>query len=818
MTDLRALAGLLTALGALSMASPAQAAVAVTPRVNSPYPVGAGVEFAANAVGTGALSYTWDFGDGQISEPSASGTVVHTYVEPGHYPIIVRVEDETGASRSASFLQTVHRPLPTNAPQSSSTIIHQSAQQRVCNTNVDNDTVSCLSTDTMEVLFEVPVGRHPRSLAAGADGSLWVTNQDDATVSVLDVSGAPLHTIALPRASRPFGIVMNSARGVAYVALQASGELAELDLATFSVKRRVPVGPWATGLAVDASGARLFVTRFLSSPQAGEFSELAAESLEVVRRFELALDPGPDTEATARGVPNYLRSVVPSPDGTALWVPAKKDNILRGLARDGEALTFETSVRSMISIIDLSSNDERFLERTDMNNRSLGLSLAFSPLGDYAFVGLLGNNGVEIIDTYNRKIVAGTMELGKAPDGLVLDDKGRLYVNSFLSRSVVILDASEILASTNFGLPELAEVVVSTAEKLDPQVLAGKIVFYDASDLRMGKDGYISCAVCHLDGLDDGQVWDFTDRGEGLRNTTTLLGKRGIAEGRLHWSGNFDEVQDFEHDIRGAFGGVGFLSDEVFNEGTRNTTLGDSKAGLSPELDAMSAYVTSLDRVHDSPFRDPDGSLTVEGLRGRDIFLQAGCPACHGGSDFTNSASGTVYDVGTITAASGKRLGQTLEGIDTPTLRGIWETAPYLHDGSAASLGEVVGSKNPADLHGQTQGLTDLERLDLVSYLLQIDNTALEDEVEPTEPEPTEPEPTEPVPTEPEPTEPVPTEPEPTEPTPGSGGGGCAVIPSVPSGGGRLWFFGALVFASCLRRRRIAKPVALRASCVSSEP
>lgn len=709
------------------------AAITVEVNVNAPTPVGTAVEFSAEAVGTGDVTFTWDFGDGNKSDPSTSSGATHVYDEPGHYPVIVVAKDATGA-RSASFLQTVHRTLPATPPTASSTIVHHAARQRVCNVNADNDTVSCLSTETLELLFEVPVGRHPRSLAVAPDGTLWVTNQDDASITVLDPDGAALATIALPPASRPAGIAMNATRGVAYVALQALGEVGELDVAGRALLRRAPATVWATGVAVDTSASRLFVTRFISPTTGGEIAELSTESLAVTRGFQLALDPGPDTEATARGVPNYLRSAVPSPDGHALWVPSKQDNILRGPVRDGQALTFETSVRTVVSLIDLGTNQELLEQRRDMNNRALGLGLTFSTIGDYAFVALLGNNAVEVLDAYTGQIVAGAFDLGKAPDGLVLDDAGRLYVNSFLSRSVVVLDASGVVASTGFSLDRVTEVVVSSAEKLSEQVLAGKVIFYDAADLRMALDGYISCATCHLDGFEDGQVWDFTDRGEGLRNTTSLLGKRGAGQGRLHWSANFDEIQDFEHDIRNAFGGSGFLPDETFNQGTRNTTLGDPKAGLSPELDALAAYVTSLDRVPPSPYRAPDGHLTPEGWRGREVFQRAGCPECHSGPDFTDSASGVLHDVGTLQATSGKRLGEPLLGLDTPTLRGIWQTAPYLHDGSAPTLLDVIVTKNPDDRHGATRDLTDTERHELTSYLLQIDNTALEDEVEPPQP------------------------------------------------------------------------------------
>src|SRR5690606_17473892 len=55
-------------------------------------------------------------------------------------------------------------------------------------------------------------------------------------------------------------------------------------------------------------------------------------------------------------------------------------------------------------------------------------------------------------------------------------------------------------------------------------------------------------------------------------------------------------------------------------------------------------------------------------------------------SDFTD---GVVHNVGTLRASSGSRLGETLAGIRTPTLLGVHDGAPYLHDGSAATLADV---------------------------------------------------------------------------------------------------------------------------------
>ena len=132
----------------------------------------------------------------------------------------------------------------------------------------------------------------------------------------------------------------------------------------------------------------------------------------------------------------------------------------------------------------------------------------------------------------------------------------------------------------------------------------------------MDDEGYISCGSCHFEGIDDGRVYDFSVRGEGLRNTLALLGRAGTAQGRLNWAATLDEVQDFEHQIRDLFGGQGFMPDDVFHVGTRDQPLGDPKAGLSPELDALAAYVASLDHVESQPLSQP-GRLADAGWRRR---------------------------------------------------------------------------------------------------------------------------------------------------------------------------------------------------------
>ena len=205
-----------------------------------------------------------------------------------------------------------------------------------------------------------------------------------------------------------------------------------------------------------------------------------------------------------------------------------------------------------------------------------------------------------------------------------------------------------------------------------------------------------------------------TGFGEGLRNTVNLRGRAG-AQGFLHWSNNFDEVQDFEGQIRSLSSGTGLMKNADFNAGTRSLPLGDTKAGVSGDLDALAAYVKSLGNFASSPLRNADGSLTPAAIAGREVFRSRACASCHGGTAFTNSGIDNPQNVGTITAESGKRLNGALTGIDIPTLRDAWATAPYLHRGSAATLVDAIRAHNGSSV-------TEVELPDLVAYVSQIGN------------------------------------------------------------------------------------------------
>ncbi|SNR17253.1 PKD domain-containing protein [Tenacibaculum jejuense] len=695
----------------------------ITANKTSPVIENTQVEFTANATDADGnkLSYRWDFGDGTPKTEWTTKTVNHTFTEAGNYNVQVQISDNNGGFVVASKAIVVSENLPNTAPTQSGPIIVDEINRMVWSVNPDNNSVTLIDADNFTVIKEISVGKDPISVALDGQQNAWITCRDSDEVYILNTQGIVQDQIQLNRGDRPYGLVFTPDQTRAFISAFGSGKIIEINPSTKVIANTISIGNTPRALAITGDGNKMLVTRFISPDEEGQVWEVNLNTL-TKKTIDLALDDFTvDNGNAARGLPNYISGVSIHPNNKSAWSVAKKDNILRGFARDGKTLTFDNAVRTAISPINLTTGKEDLGNRLDFDNHGQPSSALYSPTGNYLFVTMQGNNRIIVIDPKTGIEILKT-DVGKSPQGLAFDkNTNRLFVKNFMDRSVTVLNANTMVTNGNPVLENLATINTVGMEFLSAEVLKGKQIFYDASNLKMGTDGYISCASCHVDGTQDGRTWDFTDRGEGLRNTISLVGRAGTAHGRVHWSANFDEIQDFENDIRAHFKGQGFMITDDFNDGTTALTLGDAKTGKSADLDALTAYIESLDTFEPSPYKNANGSLTTDGVAGKAIFSDLKCASCHSGETFTDSPSGKLHDVGTLGIQSGQRLQKTLLGLDVPTLKDVWATAPYLHDGSAKTIKEVLTTKNVGDAHGAVSTLSQNQIDQLVAYINQID-------------------------------------------------------------------------------------------------
>lgn len=122
------------------------------------------------------------------------------------------------------------------------------------------------------------------------------------------------------------------------------------------------------------------------------------------------------------------------------------------------------------------------------------------------------------------------------------------------------------------------------------------------------------------------------------------------------------------------------------------------------DIPAIAAYFDSL-----VPEPGPHLAPAAVLARGRDLFKTLGCLECHSGELFTDLKK---HDVGTGSSKD------NFARYDTPSLVELWRTAPYLHDGSANTVRDVLTTRNPDGDHGETAGLPADDLDALIAYLL----------------------------------------------------------------------------------------------------
>jgi cytochrome c peroxidase len=212
-------------------------------------------------------------------------------------------------------------------------------------------------------------------------------------------------------------------------------------------------------------------------------------------------------------------------------------------------------------------------------------------------------------------------------------------------------------------------------------------LFHTVDD-RLTHFGAISCDSCHPGGNADGTTWHFA---EGPRQSPSLTG--GILGTEpFHWDQSVPDMAGISDvTIQGRMGGAG---------------LGRN------DMNLIGAYLDQLPAP--SP---PTMAADVDVSHGAELFFSeaVGCTTCHSGANFTDNLT---HDVGTGVENPNWGTGaETIAAFATPVLHGLAASAPYLHDGSAKTLEDLVDRLVVTNHMGKGALLTTQDKADLVGFL-----------------------------------------------------------------------------------------------------
>jgi len=560
---------------------------------------------------------------------------------------------------------------------SSNSLMDLSADGRwLACSNRDSGTVTLVDLRTGKAVKEIPVGRHPEGVTfLGKSSRLAVAVYGDDVVRLIDADSGTV-TASIDVFDEPYSLVSNPEGTRLWGTLEFPGQLVEFDLEKNTVLRSADVGASVRGLALSPQGD-LFITEYLT----GVVKKVDPETLQVTDEWR-----GPALD-------NIARQIVIHPTNGLAFFPFQQSI---AHAHHGEG-----SIFPYVGVVQTGPGDGKRRKRVQMDSVS-GVrvvanpwEVAPSPDGRFLYVVFSGTDDLYVCsilnDDYRELTHHKTLRTGSNPRAVRLSADGRqLMIYNALDFTVDVFNADSL---------ELTRSIPVTKWPHSDEELLGKKLFYTANP-PMTTRRWISCSSCHPDGDSDGRTWQ---QPEGLRNTQSLFGMKFTHP--IHWSADRDEVQDFEHTLRSPLmQGRGLIRGKV------NESLGAPNAGLSKELDALAAYANSHS-FKLSPFAK--AGLSESAKRGKTLFFSeaVGCATCHSNWFYTDNR---LHDVGTGREDKTELMGTKY---DTPTLLGIYRTAPYLHDGTAATLEEVLTTTNRQDLHGKTSHLQPDEISDLVEFL-----------------------------------------------------------------------------------------------------
>ncbi len=559
--------------------------------------------------------------------------------------------------------------------------------------------ISIVDIEKSIVLNHIELDSKPSGLVLSADESKLFVTQGTPQGSLLEID---LETEQITRSLKvghtPLAPVITPDGNTLYLSNHFDNSISKINLHSFTVEATVDADREPIDIALVKKENILLVANHLprgkanASYHSAKISEFNASTLELLH--EISLPNGS----------NALNQIEVSKDEKFAYVThiLARYNVPTNQVERG---WISTNALSIIDIKNSSCLCTVLLDDLD-RGASNPYDVECSENGKYIYVSHTGTNELSIINLEKlhqriANVANGTQAsyyasslkeiqndlsfLQNIRERIDLKAKGAKGVSSIGNKVFVSMYFSGSIAEINGDKLSLAKHIELGKQAEPSQVRLGEIYFNDAT---LCKQHWQSCVSCHPgDARVDGLNWDLLNDGIGNpKNTKSLLLAHSTPPAMIT--------------------GIRANANVAVRAGIEHILFTQQP---SPIADAIDAYLMSLTPVP-SPYL-VNGKLSDSAIRGKEVFHRAECSHCHSGPYYTNMKS---YDVGEGTGLEEGRK------FDTPSLVEIWRTAPYLYNGKAQDIKELISVYNTHQKHGKTTDLNEQELNDLVEYCLSL--------------------------------------------------------------------------------------------------
>ena len=511
--------------------------------------------------------------------------------------------------------------------------------------------ISIFSPDGKTLLRTIPVDESPTGILLDADKAYVTTNAATGHLQIISLETGKQETAIATGSGACYPIFGPDKKHI-YVCNQFQNTVSEVNPAIHQVIRSVKVLREPKSALFSKDGEYLFVTNFLPAQRADV--DYVAACVSVIRMSDFTKVK----DIQLANGSNALRGICMTPDGKYIYI----SHHLGRFTVPTSQLQQGWMNTSAFSIIDVAKQE--FIGAVVVDEPERGAAGIWSIVcnDETLFITHSGTHEISVIDhkamldkflnypnksmlDYDLRFLYGLRKRipleGNGPRKMIMEN-GKLYIPTYFADILNIVDAQTCEIATANLNPDREESAENKGERY----------FNDASHCFQN---WQSCNGCHPgDARTDGMNWDLMNDGVGnSKNCKSLLFSHPTPPSMI--SGIRETA---EWAVRAGFKFIQFF--DITEE----------------DAVCVDAYLKSL-RPVPSPYL-VDGELSDLAKEGRKIFEKLNCTECHSGPYYTDLKM--------------HRIGEDIEfekGWDTPTLREVWRTAPYLFDGRAATMEEV---------------------------------------------------------------------------------------------------------------------------------